>query len=123
MALTNPECQEGFASLDIAEMAQTDDWIHTLIDHEAFSGILPTKYEPLRLDKKSIKSSNRGEEEFNAILDSWHAYIGSQIERSRNGKPAACDPASTTYSEEVFEPLKRINTSGPPKRFRQLDSM
>ncbi len=120
LTLTNPQCQEGFASLDIAEMARNDDWIHTLVGHEAFSGILPTKCEPLRLDKKS---SNRDEEDFSAILDSWYAYIGSEIERSRNGKPAACEPASMTYSEEVFEPLKRINTSGPPKRFRHRDSI
>ncbi len=121
--MTNPQCQEGFASLHIAEVAQTDDWIRTLVDHEAFSGILPTKCEPLRLDKKSSKSSNRDEEEFNAILDAWYAYIESEIAKSRYGKPAACEPASMTYSEEVFEPLKRINTSGPPKRFRHRDSI
>ncbi len=116
------QCQEVFSSLNIAD-AQNDDWMHKLFDHEAFSGIVSTKCEQLRLEQNPSKSIDSEEEGYSAILDSWYAYIASEIERTQNGKSGACEPASTTNSEEVFEPLKRINNAGPPKRFRRRGNM
>jgi hypothetical protein len=108
--------QKSFAGLDIAEQAQSDDGVHTAVHHEAFSGIDPTIYGLLRLDKKS---NHHDTEDFGA----WYTYIDSEVERSRNGKSAACELTSIAYSEEVFEPLKRIQNSGPPKRFRRRGAM
>jgi hypothetical protein len=119
----NVEFQKIFAALNIAH-AQNNDWTDTLVHHEAFSGILSTKCEPMRLDKKSSKSRcSFDEEDFGAILGSWYAFIDSEVERSRNGKSAACEPTSIVYSEEVFEPLKRIQTLGPATRFRRRGVM
>jgi hypothetical protein len=112
--------QENFASLDIAEQVKNDNWIHKLFDHEAFSSIIPVKCDLLRPESKSSESSDCNE---NAILESWYTYIAHEIERSRNFKPETCVPTSTTYNESVFEPLKRINHSGPPKRFRRRGAM
>jgi hypothetical protein len=81
----------------------------------------------MRLDKKSSKPRcSCDEEDLGAILGSWYAYyafIDSEVERSRNGKSAACEPTSIAYNEEVFEPLKRIQNSGPATRFRRRGVM
>ena len=107
--------QENFAALDVAQ-AQNDDRIFALVDHEAFTGIFPKKIEPPRPDTKSCSCD---EEEISAILDSWYIYIASETERMRYGKPEASESMSNAYSVNLFEPLKRINHSGPPKRFRR----
>lgn len=107
--------QESFAALDLAQ-AQHDDLMRSFVDHEAFSGILPAKCDPLRLD---TKSSNCDEEEISAILDSWYMFIAFEFEIARYDTPGACEPMSNGYSANVFEPLKRINNSGAPKRFRR----
>jgi hypothetical protein len=113
-------CQESFASLIIAEQAQNEDRMHKLVDHEVFSGINPAEF---RCDKKLSKSSKCYEQEISAILDSWHTYIAYEVETSRYAKPRACGPTSATYSECVFEPVRRIDHSGPPKQFRRRCAM
>ena len=113
-------CQESFASLDIAKQAQNDDWRHKLVDHEAFLCIIPAKCAPLILGSRS---SDCHEEDVNTILDSWYTYITHEIERSRCFEPETSKLRSFAYSEIVFEPVKRINHSGPPKRFRARGTM
>ncbi len=117
--MTVQQYQECFATLKIADV-QSDDWIENLVDHKAFSGIVLIKSESLGLDNKSSKCD---EQDFSAILDSWYTYIDYERERTRNGKQGAWGPTSTTYSENVFEPSKCINNSGPPKRFRRRGAM
>ena len=108
------QSQENFAALGVAE-AHNDDWLHKLVDHEVFSGMVPAKCEQLGL----VNNEN------GAILDAWDAYMAYEIEREQNGKPAACQTPSTPYStstpytENDFEPVRRINNSGPPTRFRR----
>jgi hypothetical protein len=106
--------QESFAALDVREVVQNDDWTQRLVHHDAFSGIAPTKYEPLKLNKKLIDCE---EENIRAILVLWDTYIACEVEKTKNGKTAACE--QSTYSENVFEPLRRMNNSGPPTRFRR----
>ena len=110
--------QESFVALNVTHL-QKDEWAHTLVDHEVFSDIVPVKSEPIRL---SHESSNC-EEEQRAILDSWYVYVACEIKRSQNYKPGACELTSTAYSADMFEPLKSMNHSGPPKRFRRRGFM
>ena len=118
-AMKHVQSQESFAALDISE-ARNDDWMHKLVDHKVFSDIVSTKCEPLRKDKES---SSCHEEEFRAILDSWDTYIAYEIECMQTGKAGTCKPTSTTYSEHVFEPSKRMNNYGPPTRFQRRGAM
>ncbi len=106
------QSQENFAALGVAE-AHNDDWLHKLVDHEVFSGMVPAKCEQLGLD-----NNDNG-----AILDAWNGFMQYEIEREQNGKPAACQTTSTPYTENDFEPLRRINNSGPPTRFRRRGAM
>ncbi len=111
--------QDSFAALDVAQVPK-DDGIHRLVDHENFFGIVAA-------DRGSLSSDNKSGhyvEDINAILDSWNAYISSEIARSPDVKPEACPQnLSTTYSEDALEPLKRIKNPGPPKRFRRRGAM
>jgi hypothetical protein len=109
------ESQESFTALDLSE-ARDDDCMHKIVDHEVFSGIVPTKCEPVKLDEESNICD---EDVFRAILDSWESYIAYEMETTRNGKTEASEPTSTTYSENVFDPLRRMNNYGPPTRFRR----
>ncbi len=117
------QSQGTFPALHVVEV-DTDDWMNKLVVHEAFSGIDSTKSEPLRHDSKS---SHCHEDGFNAILDAWNAYILDEIERTRNDKSAVDSLATTSYcrrnSEQFLDPLKRINNSGPPQRFRRRGAM
>jgi hypothetical protein len=110
-------CQKIFPALDVVGV-QNDDWVNNLVDHELFADLVtPIKSESLKLDNELSKCES---EDFSAILDAWDAYIAHEIERTRDAKVNAGVPASTSYCEHVFEPLKRINSSGPPERFCRL---
>jgi hypothetical protein len=114
------QSQDTFPALNVAE-GKDDDWMDMLVEHEVFSGMIPTKCDQLRIDQES---SNCDQEGFGAILDAWNAYISCEIERTQNEKATAERPTlPTTYSENVFEPLKHIKTAGPPKRFRRRGAM
>ncbi len=108
--------QDAFAALHVAQV-QNEDWIHKLVDHEALTVIVPTKCEPLSLDNSSK------EEDFSAVLDAWGEYIAYEIERERNAQAGDRGSTSTTSSEDVLEPVRRINKSGPPERFRRRSPM
>jgi hypothetical protein len=109
--MKHKQSQESFAALGVAE-EHNDDWLHKLVDHEVFSGIVPAKCEQLGLDTNC-----------SAILDAWNEFIAYEIEREQNGKPAASQMTSTPYTKNVMEPLRRINNSGPPTRFRRRGAM
>ncbi len=111
--------QENFAALDISEPRDVD-WMQKIVDDDSFSGIFQNKCEPQKLDQESSTSD---QEKVRAILDSWEEYIAYEIERTREDKAGTCTTTSTTYSEQVFEPLKRIYNSGPPKRFHRRGAM
>jgi hypothetical protein len=119
------QIQETFAALHVSQ-AQNDDWMHKLFDHEAFAThkiveqesfavTLPTKCNSQRLDKMSSKD----DEAASAILDTWYTYIAYEVERTRIGN----EPTPTPYSEDVFEPSKRVSNTGPPRRFCRRGSM